>query len=420
MASWVTLLVSIQDHAQTFAHPTLSHGTGSLRNYPTIVKLQQSWDFVPPEVIRPMATTTVGDIAVLARRLGMRWTIFKPNEDLLRAEGGPHVLSSVSTRGLGLVLEYKHTRVKYEQANSRNEMGIWTDNADKLLFGILPENRVLGLPEMGFGSHDLLSKSLMLLPGDHDRARKLVDEWQAVGSIHGLSDLLSMACPMVREKGSPINKLYVPGAWTGMTYYRIALLSWYDCVSEKLLTRDSPQLQWLRNSFCKLQNLWPGGWSGQRFDELDEAPVYLLDTVYDMHNTTSNYFCTLANTFEETRGQRGLRYIDLLSTHLLQAPKSLMDAQRNIANGQRRDHHVTDDHFWHGEAMHCYFDYIPRHEKYLFPRGCTDTNLVFEAWATMVFRGFLWHRSHNISALQESEPPLDSRYYRSQMPVYIG
>ena len=48
---------------------------------PDLKMQRRSWDFVPPEVVRPLASVAISDIAVMARRLGMgrscvRWKPF--------------------------------------------------------------------------------------------------------------------------------------------------------------------------------------------------------------------------------------------------------------------------------------------------------------------------------------------------------
>ncbi|KAL9615765.1 MAG: hypothetical protein Q9204_008671, partial [Flavoplaca sp. TL-2023a] len=53
---------------------------------PVVTSQQHSWDFVPPDVIRPLAIATLQDIAIFSRRLGMRWKTFEPSEGILRAE----------------------------------------------------------------------------------------------------------------------------------------------------------------------------------------------------------------------------------------------------------------------------------------------------------------------------------------------
>jgi hypothetical protein len=65
------------------------------RRYPAIVMQERSWDFQPPDVIRPLAKSTVSTIAILARRMGMRWKDFRPEEGIMRAEGHSHIITQL-------------------------------------------------------------------------------------------------------------------------------------------------------------------------------------------------------------------------------------------------------------------------------------------------------------------------------------
>ena len=86
-------------------------GPRTIRNsqvsWPKIKYVLHSWDFMPADCPKPLASSTVGDIAVIVRRTGMVWKEFKPGEGRMSAEGGPHVISSMEQRGLGTVLQYR-------------------------------------------------------------------------------------------------------------------------------------------------------------------------------------------------------------------------------------------------------------------------------------------------------------------------
>ena len=61
-----------------------------------IVKFEErSWDFMPPDVVKPYARISVSDLGVLARRLGMEWDRFEPADGVLRAQGNGYSLNSV-------------------------------------------------------------------------------------------------------------------------------------------------------------------------------------------------------------------------------------------------------------------------------------------------------------------------------------
>ncbi|KZF23840.1 hypothetical protein L228DRAFT_246689 [Xylona heveae TC161] len=67
--------------------------------------------------------------------------------------------------------------------------------------------------------------------------------------------------------------------------------------------------------------------------------------------------------------------------------------------------------------MHFYFDYIPKYVDYMQQCGFPDAEVIEDAWLTMVFRAFCWHRCHDIV---EGSIHIPSRFYGSQQPVFIG
>lgn len=72
-----------------------------------VVKLQErSWDFMPPDIVKPLASSTIGAMIVFAHRLGMRWTEFRPYDGVLRAESRGKSLTSTTVRGIGIVFQY--------------------------------------------------------------------------------------------------------------------------------------------------------------------------------------------------------------------------------------------------------------------------------------------------------------------------
>lgn len=70
---------------------------------PKATLVSRSWDFVPSDVIRPLAITTIGTAAIAARRLGMAWKQFDPIAGAFTAEGNHQVIVATVIRGLGLV-----------------------------------------------------------------------------------------------------------------------------------------------------------------------------------------------------------------------------------------------------------------------------------------------------------------------------
>ena len=122
---------------------------------------ERSWDFIPPDIVRPFAFTTLGHIAVLVNRLGMSWETFRPEDGVIRAEGNGHVISSNLVRSVGIVLNYKNLGASSQEPLlpglenfSTQEMYIPLREADLMGFGILTGLDVLSVPAFKIGTFE--------------------------------------------------------------------------------------------------------------------------------------------------------------------------------------------------------------------------------------------------------------------------
>lgn len=66
-----------------------------------------SWDLVPPGVNRPLATSRVKDVVILALRLGMEWRELQPQVSQMYAAGNGYNIRSLDIRGVGCVLVFE-------------------------------------------------------------------------------------------------------------------------------------------------------------------------------------------------------------------------------------------------------------------------------------------------------------------------
>lgn len=71
---------------------------------------------MPPDIVRPVSSTTVGNLITMAYRLGMIWSDFRLDEGKMRASGSGRSFSTSIVRGMGLVVEYSGNGSSY---------GIW-------------------------------------------------------------------------------------------------------------------------------------------------------------------------------------------------------------------------------------------------------------------------------------------------------
>jgi hypothetical protein len=98
-----------------------------------------TWDSLPSKATRPMATTTLGTLVVMATRLGMQWSI-DLEKDSYQASGNGYSLSCTQVPEMGLVAtftaeERDHRRAPHALA--------FNDLTDKFMCGIIPGARFL-------------------------------------------------------------------------------------------------------------------------------------------------------------------------------------------------------------------------------------------------------------------------------------
>ena len=207
-------------------HQTLSRVMVKLR--------EKSWDFAPPEIIRPVAITNVYNIAIIARRLGMTWFEFRPEENLMRAEGNDHVLTSTLVRSMGIVIQYMHSGGKTETL-SKKERYIPREEADLLGFGVLCESNLFQFHYLTEETKNLQSSKHRLKIGSIDEILLTMDtigcEEEAIKKARdmhtvgkkpfGFSDIIPLVAPMMRYRGNSIIRLPVPADHCdGLTSYK--------------------------------------------------------------------------------------------------------------------------------------------------------------------------------------------------------
>ena len=113
------------------------------RNKMRIISLRlrnQSWDLMPPDIVRPLASTTLGTLIVMAHRMGMTWKDLRPSDGRLRAEGFGQSFSATLIRGLGIVVEYaiEPGLVPRDKVILLWSLRIPSDDADKVRLILLP------------------------------------------------------------------------------------------------------------------------------------------------------------------------------------------------------------------------------------------------------------------------------------------
>ena len=112
------------------------------------------------------------------------------------------------------------------------------------------------------------------------------------------------------------------------------------------------------------------------------------------------------------------KYTDLMYSHIRHAVNYFPEAleRLNATPSRGRDHYGMRVARWVIEEAHIYFDNIPKIINDMRDKGFDQPQIVEEAWLTMMFRAFLWHRCH----FMVEGPRVPSAHWGSNLPVYIG
>ena len=449
--SWVQMLAALQADAcalmqamnrprsQAF-HPEPSPLCLSM---PVVWPVQNSWDFVPPDVVRPLARSTICEVAILVRRLGMQWKEFDPSEGILKAEGQGYTLSSTTIRAIGTILQFaSNKRIiqdplgKHFVSSNHNDSSysyIPNQAVDMMGFGILQGCAKLYLPEYRIGTE---ADVMTLLRDVVDPSRKAYGVVKAIlisnpGWTPGISDIIGSAAPMMRIRHTDIVRVPQPAGFVGERL-TACIVVFYNRLRDLISDRDrngtpmSQQTKSILHQCEELKSRYGAMWEDSNpYDEIINCyPIDYLDDIHDRHDGTTNYFIDLRkrysphlSTSQESAGY-GFRYSDLIYSHVTHAVGYYPEAlQRiNASPSKARDNYGLRDAAWIVEGGHIYFDNIPKVIESMRDRGFDNPGVVEEAWLTMMFRAFLWNRSHSMV----DGPRVPSTHWGSELPVYIG
>ena len=403
---------------------------------PVVRFREMSWDFMPPDIVRPLAVTTVSDIAIMVRRLGMSWEVFNPEEGTMRAEGNGHGISSTFVRSIGVILQYIRIAgiatyspgllSSFVRELSKPELYVPTREADMLGFGILPGYDRLGIPSFKIGTSNEVFASMDILDSTRkasgklrDMRKLLVGKWDA-HATYGFSDIISLATPMIRRRHSTIIRVPVPAEYcSSLLSHKEGFVVFHHRLKEYLKASKETlfmQAHWVLEQYEHLK-LSYSEWEteARTHEQVNDCNLKFLGEVHGLWDATTEYFVQLHETHQ-------LRYYDLMAAHISSAVNYWGDAWGQLKQGKARDHFGLKA--LEAEGTHMYFDYMPRIVADMKERGFDGPEeLVHEAWFTLMFRAFCWWRCHS---LYPGEDPsfkgmtIRSRYWDSKLPVYIG
>ena len=445
LASWVKLIEALHINSQEilkrfgnedadsegktpdrYSEKEVDINIGQL-NYtiPDITNQQRSWDFVPPEVVRPLAVIPISDMAIIARRLGMIWKQFNPLDGHLRAEGAGHTITSTAVSSMGTVLEIgiREPLSSPFSLDEINELYIPSEAADKMGFGIVPGNPALGVPDYTLGTEE---EVLATLSNVVDPSRAAMERVKGIleanpGWTPGISDIIGLAAPMVRQPRSSIVRIPAPSEYNiGLTQQEEGFVVFRNRLRDFIAERDAKsepvtsQTRYILEQYEELRQRYGSQWEDQHVcnRSLNDRSMIFLDDLHSRHTAATQYFKNLAVS------RPAFRYTDLMYAHIRHAVNYFPEAleRLNAEPSRGRDHYGMRVAGWITEGAHIYFDNIPKIAADMQGNGFDDSETVMEAWLTMMFKAFLWHRCH----FMVGGPRVPSAHWGSRLPVYIG
>lgn len=269
---------------------------------PAVRLRERSWDFMSPDIVRPVAITTVSDIATIARRLGMSWKTFRPEDGVMRAEGNGHVITSTLARSVDVVLHYQHVGGTTASSSSKYfnvklfteaEIFIPTREADMMAFGILPGYNGLNIPTLKMGTlSEVLATMDILDPTSkgsetlRNIGNLLAGKWDA-HYTRGFTDLISLAAPMLRRRKSPIIRLPTPMKHCfGLTSHREGFVVFHSRLKEYIAQQESntvsARISWVLQQYETLKAIYPAEWEFESHvnEQSNARPLSFLDAAH--------------------------------------------------------------------------------------------------------------------------------------------
>ena len=430
LVSWVNFMQAL--HLTSKATLRCGNHLNEKALLPDITIERRSWDFVPPEVVRPLAVVSISNIAILARRLGMLWRQFEPLDGNLRAEGNGHTITSVAVRSMGTVLTIGiQDPTNGDEVAGRDDLYIPLEAADKMGFGIVPGVPALGIPDHKLGTEEEILATLRnVVDSSHEAADRIKGILGAnPGWTPGISDIIGLACPMLRTRRSSLVRVPQPAGYAvGLTQQQEGFVVFRNRLKDLIAEREakdepvSPQSRLIHNQYEELHQHYGDQWEDQHVCNKmlsNQTTNHFFDVLNTKHAATTEYFRGLIEQFDG-RGEKAqeFKYTDLMYSHIRHAVNYFPEAleRLNASPPRGRDHYGMRVAGWITEGAHIYFDNIPKIINDMRDNGFDQPQIVEDAWLTMMFRAFLWHRSH----VMVEGPRVPSAHWGSKLPVYIG
>ncbi|KAL9603554.1 MAG: hypothetical protein Q9219_001057 [cf. Caloplaca sp. 3 TL-2023] len=346
----------------------------------------------------PFNASTITELAAQALRHGMTWTVFRPEHNVFLAEGNRHVLRLTSLSPL----TFEYIPYSPSECGIFNSIYISSPLVDKLFFGILPGCGRLHLLDYPMGTTENVYHTMHTLDPTGSATKKIRDNRHpdyAPKTLFGFSDIIPLAAPMLRNRGSTVVRLPIPAEYTtGLLTHKEGFIIFRHRLNAFIASPQytgsptSPvpaEIVWVREKYHALMQRFRE-WEDEVLanKQINNRSMAFLDACHDAWDHCTAYFETL-------NSQHGTSfYRDLMASHLTHAVNWWHQAWNKIHDGKAREHYGVRDYI--AEGMHMYWDYLDLVVKEMEGRGWEKVGkeALREAWVVMIFRGFCWWRCH--------------------------
>ena len=317
-----------------------------------------------------------------------------------------------------------------DPAEELNELYIPFEAADKMGFGIVPGAASLGVPDYKLGTGE---EVLATLRNVVDPSREAAERVKGIlganpGWTPGISDMTGFAAPIIRQSFSSIVRVPQPAGYAiGLTQQHEGFVVFHKRMYDLVAERDakhglvSNQTRSILHQYAELLHRYREQWENHEVcnQKLNDWSMQFLDDIHERHLAATKYFKDLMARYNGT-GEKPqvFRYTDLMYAHIRHAANYFPDALEriNASPSRARNHYEQGVTGWIIEGAHIYFDNISQVIGDMRLQGLDHPEVVEEAWLTMMWKAFLWHRCHFM--VEGARAP--SFHWGSKLPLYIG
>ncbi|CAG8973785.1 hypothetical protein HYALB_00006330 [Hymenoscyphus albidus] len=316
--SWILLLDALQKQereSRAWDNPEYA-GTKHKIAY-LLQRKRRCWDFMPLNITKPFATTTICHWVEIVSMLGLVWVEFDVKKSVLNAEGNGFMVKSEYMPGLGILARFS----RLSTSNHEENRIIPCHEIKQLCFGEVPsvfDDQATKTGRLQFGPGNLESCLSRLLPELAFSDRKLLSQSVERPSVFPYTfELLGMVAKSVHLSGSRFRRLPNPCAasWTPHVDFASCLKTFGSHLKNSSLGDDDLTKE--------LQSLFSKGRLYGKYlnDSTLEQKISAYELYADLYNKVKKETYTPADKgkdesdhVKESRKRYNDKHLDLLDT----------------------------------------------------------------------------------------------------------